>query len=69
MKRALVVLVALAAFSIPTSAFAFCGFYVAPGDAKLVNNATRVALMRHDETTVISLQPAGNAGPACSPAP
>ena len=60
MQRALVVfLVCMAAFAAmpPTEVLAFCGFYVAPGDQKLVNNATRVALMRHDETTVISLQP------------
>ncbi len=41
----------------PLSASAFCGFYVAPGEAKLVNNATRVALMRHGDKTVMSLQP------------
>ncbi len=41
----------------PATASAFCGFYVAPGDEKLVNNATRVALMRHGKTTVMSLQP------------
>lgn len=41
----------------PATIWAFCGFFVAPGDTKLVNNATRVALMRHEKTTVMSLQP------------
>jgi hypothetical protein len=53
----IVVLLLLLAFVAPSSASAFCGFYVAPGDAKLVNKATRVALMRHGTTTVMSLQP------------
>jgi len=56
MNRVVVLLLTLA-FVAPSSAAAFCGFYVAPGDAKLVNKATRVALMRHGTTTVMSLQP------------
>jgi len=56
MKRIVVMLLLLAVVA-PSSAAAFCGFYVAPGDAKLVNKATRVALMRHGTTTVMSLQP------------
>ncbi|MEZ4459458.1 MAG: DUF2330 domain-containing protein [bacterium] len=43
--------------TLPSTTWAFCGFFVAPGDTKLVNNATRVALMRHETTTVMSLQP------------
>ncbi|MEZ4459239.1 MAG: DUF2330 domain-containing protein [bacterium] len=43
--------------TLPSTTWAFCGFFVAPGDTKLVNNATRVALMRHEQTTVMSLQP------------
>ena len=45
------------ALSFPAAASAFCGFYVSAGDTKLVNHATRVALMRHGDRTVISLQP------------
>ncbi len=56
MKR-IVVSLLLLAFVAPSSASAFCGFYVATGDTKLVNKATRVALMRHGTTTVMSLQP------------
>ncbi len=56
MKKLLLMVIALAVIA-PSSASAFCGFYVAPGDAKLVNKATRVALMRHGTKTVMSLQP------------
>src|SRR5688572_13852013 len=35
---------------------AFCGFYVAGGDAKLYNNATLVVLMREGTRTVLSMQ-------------
>ncbi len=51
------IIAALLCVLVPASASAFCGFYVAPGDAKLINNATRVALMRHGDTTVMSMQP------------
>lgn len=37
-------------------AFAFCGFYVAGGDAKLFNEATQVVLMRHGNKTALSMQ-------------
>ena len=40
----------------PTGAEAFCGAYVSGGDAELFNNATHVAMMRHDQTTVLSMQ-------------
>ena len=40
----------------PRSAAAFCGFYVAGGDAKLYNNATLVVLMRDGTRTVLSMQ-------------
>lgn len=55
--KQLLALVVLCGLSLPSQADAFCGFFVAPGDAKLVNNATRVALMRHEKTTIMSLQP------------
>ena len=40
----------------PGQAHAFCGFYVAGGDAKLFNNATQVVLMRKGTRTVLSMQ-------------
>jgi len=40
----------------PRVADAFCGFYVANGDAKLYNNATVVVLMRDGTRTVLSMQ-------------
>ncbi len=54
-------LVALSAF-LGGSAHAFCGFYVAGGDAKLFNDATQVVLMREGTRTVLSMQNA-YAGP------
>lgn len=53
----LLVLTLLFALLLPDTADAFCGFFVSPGDTKLVNNATRVALMRHGDKTVTTLQP------------
>ncbi|MBL90914.1 MAG: hypothetical protein CMH56_03770 [Myxococcales bacterium] len=44
------------AFALPQNLYAFCGFYVAGGDASLFNNATQVVLMRHDNRTVLSMQ-------------
>lgn len=41
---------------IPASADAFCGFYVSGSKDDLYNNATRVSLMRNDNTTVLSMQ-------------
>ncbi|PRP96940.1 DUF2330 domain-containing protein [Enhygromyxa salina] len=40
----------------PAAAQAFCGFYVAGADAKLLNNATVVVLMRDGTRTVLSMQ-------------
>ncbi len=45
-----------AAMVVSTSAFAFCGFYVAGGGAELFNNATQVVLMREGTRTVLSMQ-------------
>jgi hypothetical protein len=39
----------------PSRADAFCGFYVAPSDGPLMNDATQVALMRDGSRTVISM--------------
>ncbi len=46
----------LAAVAWSSAASAFCGFYVAGGDAKLFNDATQVVLMRSGTTTVLSMQ-------------
>ena len=54
MKRTLPTLV-LAAALCPAAAHAFCGFYVASGDAKLFNHASQVALVRDDDRTVITM--------------
>ena len=34
---------------------AFCGFYVAKADARLFNRASQVALVRHDDKTVLTM--------------
>jgi hypothetical protein len=36
-------------------AFAFCGFYVAKGDAKLFNRASQVVLVRDEDKTVMTM--------------
>jgi MYXO-CTERM domain-containing protein len=55
MRRSL--LVGLAALlAAPTAAQAFCGFYVSPGDAPLLADATQVVLMRKGTRTVLSMQ-------------
>ncbi|MEL6177709.1 MAG: DUF2330 domain-containing protein, partial [Myxococcota bacterium] len=40
----------------PSTAEAFCGFYVSGADAKLYNNATMVVMMRDGKRTVLSMQ-------------
>ena len=47
---------AVALASAPTTADAFCGFYVGGGGAELFNNATQVVLMRQGTRTVLSMQ-------------
>jgi hypothetical protein len=47
-------LVALGAV-VPAGARAFCGFFVAGGDAKLINNASQVVLMRKGNRTVMTM--------------
>jgi hypothetical protein len=39
----------------PPDARAFCGFYVSRADASLYNKASQVAVVRHDDKTVISM--------------
>ncbi|MBP8806880.1 MAG: DUF2330 domain-containing protein [Kofleriaceae bacterium] len=53
--RTSALLVAAALALAPTSAHAFCGFYVGGADANLYNHATQVVLMRHGSTTVLSM--------------
>jgi hypothetical protein len=46
---------ALAVIGLAGGATAFCGFYVAKADTKLFNKASKVAIMRDDDRTVISM--------------
>ncbi|HEU5310084.1 MAG TPA: DUF2330 domain-containing protein, partial [Candidatus Eisenbacteria bacterium] len=39
----------------PSRASAFCGFYVASGDAKIFNRASKVVLARDGDRTVITM--------------
>ncbi len=45
----------LAALGWTGTAFGFCGFYVAKADTKLYNKASEVAIVRHDDKTVITM--------------
>jgi hypothetical protein len=45
----------LVALGVPAPAQAFCGFFVAGGDAKLINNASQVVLMRKGNRTVMTM--------------
>src|SRR5438132_211169 len=51
MSRCLIVL----SFLIASNARAFCGFYVAKGDAKIFNRASQVVLVRDADRTVMSM--------------
>jgi len=48
-------LLALGALLPPVSAHAFCGFYVAGGDAKLFNEASQVVLVRDGDRTIVTM--------------
>ncbi|HEY1546189.1 MAG TPA: DUF2330 domain-containing protein [Kofleriaceae bacterium] len=48
--------IAAALLGSATSAHAFCGFYVAPGDQQMFDDATEVVLMRSGTRTVLSMQ-------------
>ncbi|MGF1469163.1 MAG: DUF2330 domain-containing protein [Sandaracinaceae bacterium] len=50
------VVLALAASALPSSASAFCGFYVTGAEASLTNQATLVVLMREGNRTALSMQ-------------
>ncbi len=43
------------AFFVATYAHAFCGFYVAKGDAKIFNRASQVVLVREGDRTVLTM--------------
>ncbi|MFQ5563079.1 MAG: DUF2330 domain-containing protein [Parvularculaceae bacterium] len=46
---------ALAAFTAAGGAAAFCGFYVAKADTKLFNRASKVAIVRDEDRTVLTM--------------
>jgi uncharacterized protein (TIGR03382 family) len=50
------VTITLALIAMTSRADAFCGFYVGGAGTKMFNNATQVVLMRHGQTTVLSMQ-------------
>src|SRR6188472_479555 len=50
------VLACVGVLAMPSVASAFCGFYVAGSNEKLVNDATQVVLMRKGTRTVLSMQ-------------
>ncbi len=54
LRRALLIIIALS--FVPSSAAAFCGFYVSGGGADLYNEATQVVLMRNGQKTALSMQ-------------
>ena len=54
-KRLLAPLAVTAALAVPDAANAFCGFYVAGGDAKLFNEASKVVMVRDLNRTVITM--------------
>ena len=54
-KRALAPLAVAAGLLAAPSAHAFCGFYVAGGDAKLFNEASKVVMVRDLNRTVITM--------------
>ncbi len=56
MKRPIICSVlALVVAGWAADAFGFCGFYVAKADTKLYNKASEVAIVRHDDKTVITM--------------
>src|SRR5206468_5661309 len=48
-------MLSFAAVLIPSGTEAFCGFYVASGDAKIFNHASQVALVRDEDRTVLTM--------------
>jgi MYXO-CTERM domain-containing protein len=56
MRARTLALVGALAMAAPSTADAFCGFYISGAGAEMFNNATQVVLMRHGTTTVLSMQ-------------
>lgn len=56
MIRSLSALAGVALLTLPSSASAFCGFYVSGADGSLYANATMVVMMRSGNQTVLSMQ-------------
>src|SRR5207342_994760 len=54
-RVSVLILVLCACIATPRLSHAFCGFYVASGDAKLYNRASQVALVRDGDRTVMTL--------------
>src|SRR4026208_962491 len=54
-RHATVLLCALGCATLTAPAHAFCGFYVASGDAKLFNHASQVVLVRDGDRTVMTM--------------
>lgn len=54
-KNLLAATAALSVTALTGGAVAFCGFYVAKADTKLFNKASKVAIMRDDDRTVITM--------------
>ncbi|HUP65602.1 MAG TPA: DUF2330 domain-containing protein, partial [Thermoanaerobaculia bacterium] len=55
MFRATVSIFLVALLTVPQAANAFCGFYVAKGDASLFNRASQVVLVREGDRTVLTM--------------
>jgi hypothetical protein len=56
MRRPWILPAAVLAAALPAEpALAFCGFYVAKADTKLFNKASQVALVRHQDRTVMTM--------------
>ena len=51
----LTALLVLASIATPSASRAFCGFYVASGDAKIFNRASKVVLARDGDRTVLTM--------------
>ena len=55
MSRIAAALFVAVSLTVTSSAYAFCGFYVAKGDTKLFNRASQVVLVRDDDKTVMTM--------------
>ena len=56
MSRFMFAAVAALLLALPSSAFAFCGFYIGGAGAELFNDASQVVLMRDGTKTILSMQ-------------